>query len=193
MPRIAAPTVAEHRARQLRALLDAARDLALEQGLDQLTLSALSERTGLARPSIYRYFTSRDELIALLAGEELPRWTAAARTAVSGARSPAEQLTAFVRSQLEMAAGGSHRLAVQLLQGAGQRPHAEGAPHERIAQALVPTLGLLGHPDPERGAALVQGVVAAATVRIEAGDDPTAVIDAATALVLHGALSPPRA
>ena len=64
MPQIDAPTVAEHRAQQREALLDAAEAILLDAGHGALTFRALGERTGLARNSIYRYFGSRDDLIA---------------------------------------------------------------------------------------------------------------------------------
>ena len=56
MPQIDAPTVAEHRAQQREALLDAAEAILLADGHGALTFRALGERTGLARNSIYRYF-----------------------------------------------------------------------------------------------------------------------------------------
>ena len=63
MPKISAPTVAEHRARQRAALLDAARVLLEEQGYPALTFGALADRTGLARPTVYEYFGSKDDLM----------------------------------------------------------------------------------------------------------------------------------
>ena len=74
MPQIDAPTVAEHRAQQREALLDAAEAILLEAGHSALTFRALGERTGLARNSIYRYFSSRDDLIAALCERDMPRW-----------------------------------------------------------------------------------------------------------------------
>src|SRR5690606_19635538 len=55
MPRITAPTVAEHRKAQQRALLDAAREILAETGRPP-TFTALAERAGMARPSVYEYF-----------------------------------------------------------------------------------------------------------------------------------------
>ena len=53
MPRITAPTVAEHHAKQRRALLDAARDLLAETGAEP-SMAAVARRAGLARSSIYQ-------------------------------------------------------------------------------------------------------------------------------------------
>ncbi|HEX2312387.1 MAG TPA: helix-turn-helix domain-containing protein, partial [Thermomonospora sp.] len=83
MPRISAPTIAEHRARQWRALLDAAGALVAEQGPQALSLAALARRVGLSRPGLYEYFPSRDDLVAALVEERLPRWTARVADAVA--------------------------------------------------------------------------------------------------------------
>ncbi|MEK8226875.1 helix-turn-helix domain-containing protein [Oerskovia sp. M15] len=71
MPRISAPTVAEHRAAQMRVLLDAARSLLAETGRPP-TFSALAERAGLARPSLYQYFRSADDLLLAMVEDVFP-------------------------------------------------------------------------------------------------------------------------
>lgn len=59
--------VAERRERereQLRAsLIDAARDLLLEQGLDGLSMRAIAERVEYSPATIYLYFRDKDELV----------------------------------------------------------------------------------------------------------------------------------
>ena len=64
MPRIAAPTVAEHRDMRRASLLAAARDLLREGGSSALTMGALASATGLSRPTVYEYFPSTDAVIA---------------------------------------------------------------------------------------------------------------------------------
>ena len=49
---------------------------------------ALGERTGLARNSIYRYFTSRDDLIAALCERDMPRWLEELEAAMAAATDP---------------------------------------------------------------------------------------------------------
>ena len=72
MPRISAGTVAEHRARQRQVLLAAARDLLVDGGYPALTFAALARRAGLARPSVYAYFRTREEVVVALCEVELP-------------------------------------------------------------------------------------------------------------------------
>src|SRR4029077_11957642 len=74
MPRIEADTVAQHRARQRAALLRAAEQVLIEDGYENLAFAAVARRAGLARSSVYEYFTSRDDLVAALVADVLPRW-----------------------------------------------------------------------------------------------------------------------
>ena len=93
MPRISAPTVAEHRAAQQRALLDAARALLAETGRPP-TFAALAERSGLARPSIYQYFRSADDLLRALVEDVFPRWAATVARAMDDADDDAGRVRA---------------------------------------------------------------------------------------------------
>ena len=111
MPQIDAPTVAEHRAQQREALLDAAEAILLADGHGALTFRALGARTGLARNSIYRYFASRDDLIAALCERDMPRWLEELEAAMAAADGPDARVAAFVSTQLRLVARGSHRMA----------------------------------------------------------------------------------
>jgi AcrR family transcriptional regulator len=158
MPQIDAPTVAEHRAQQREALLDAAEAILLESGHDALTFRALGERTGLARNSIYRYFTSRDDLIAALCERDMPRWLEQLEAAMAAADGQDARVAAFVSTQLRLVAHGSHRMA-ELLGDAPLGPAVRArinALAYRPASLLEPELG---PHDPKLVAQLVQGVV----------------------------------
>jgi AcrR family transcriptional regulator len=158
MPQIDAPTVAEHRAQQREALLDAAEAILLESGHGALTFRALGERTGLARNSIYRYFASRDDLIAALCERDMPRWLEELETAMAAADGQDARVAAFVSTQLRLVAHGSHRMA-ELLGDAPLGPAVRArinALAYRPASLLEPELG---PHDPKLVAQLVQGVV----------------------------------
>jgi AcrR family transcriptional regulator len=158
MPQIDAPTVAEHRAQQRESLLDAAEAILLESGHGALTFRALGERTGLARNSIYRYFSSRDDLIAALCERDMPRWLQELDDAMAAADGPDARVAAFVSTQLRLVAHGSHRMA-QLLGDAPLGPAVRArinALAYRPAALLEPELG---PADPQLVAQLVQGIV----------------------------------
>jgi AcrR family transcriptional regulator len=189
VPKISAPTVAEHRAQRLRALLEAARVLVAEEGPEALTLTALAAQVGLSRPSLYEYFRSRDDLVAAMVEDELPRWIAELEAEVARHADPAERIAAFVRTQLRMLTDGRHSAAV-VLAGHALGPAAQErimAEHARLFAPLVDALADVGVDHPELRARLIQGVVTAASPML--GADELAnrrVLDAAVHQVLHG-------
>lgn len=188
MPRIDAATVAEHRARQRAVLLAAAEEILVTSGHDALKLGAVAGRAGLARSSVYEYFSSVDDLIASLVEEVLPRWLSRLAEEMGRARTPRTRLAAYVRAQLEMVVDGSHRLAVAL-DGVPLSPAVKariGAVHAQFAPNLGTVLTDLGHRAPRVGAAYVQAVVNEATRQLHAGADPATTIRSAVAFALGG-------
>ncbi|MFJ9369041.1 TetR/AcrR family transcriptional regulator [Nocardia sp. NPDC101769] len=172
MPKIDAPTVAEHRANQERALLDAARGLLLEGGADAVTPAAVGAVAGLARSSVYKYFRSGDEILARIVADSFAEWGAWVRDAVDRRDTADDRITAYVRVTLELAAAGAHRVAVL---GGGTPGDPAGravlARHHRdLAAPLRAALTERGDPDPELTAALVDGVLGRAIDRLDAGE-----------------------
>jgi len=173
MPRIAADTVAEHRAQQHDAILDAAEELLLADGYEGLSFRLLGERAGLARNSVYRYFTSVDDVVAGLCERDMPRWLLHVEAAMAKEPDLAGKTTAFVATQLELVAGGHHRLA-EVLQEAPLGPSARArinALAYQPAALLEEQLRAAGHDQPEVTAQLVQGLVGAAVRMLHAGRD----------------------
>ncbi|MQY07795.1 TetR/AcrR family transcriptional regulator [Actinomadura macrotermitis] len=189
MPKISEPTVAEHRARQLRTLLDAARALVAEEGIEALSLAALARRVGLSRPSLYEYFRSRDDLVAAIVEEELPRWAELTERALSGPADLVGKIEAYVRAQLVVMTDGRHAAAVALVEHALAEPARERIRdgHAMLMKPLVTALAEAGVPDPGLRAELVQGVVdAAAGAAQRRPGRAEAVIEAAVAQAVHG-------
>ncbi len=193
MPRIAAPTVAEHRARQREALVDVARELLLEGGYAALSFSALAARTGLARPTIYAYFRSKDDLVVALCEVEFPAVAAQTERAVARAATPRDQIAAYVRAQLRVAQQRRYRLAHAL----ANAPLSDDARrrimdlHQELIPSAVPIFTRSGHPQPAVAAALLQGLVNAAVAAIDSGEPPRRVIELAVDAALDGLASPP--
>ncbi|MDI2127497.1 helix-turn-helix domain-containing protein [Yinghuangia seranimata] len=188
MPKIRAASVAEHRAMQHAALLDAARALLDEGGFAALTFPALAERTGLARSSVYEYFRSRAAVVEELCAVDLPAWVAEVENAMAAVEDPAGKIAAYVHRQLELVGDRTHRVVVAISTGeldAGARERIRAA-HGRIVELVVSALADLGHPDPMLVASLVQGMVDAAVRRIECGADGREVTAATLGLVLGG-------
>ncbi|WP_067823071.1 TetR/AcrR family transcriptional regulator [Actinomadura kijaniata] len=193
MPRISEPTVAEHRARQLRTLLDAARALVAEEGIEALSLAALARRVGLSRPSLYEYFRSKDDLVAAIVEEELPRWAAHVERALAGPPDLVAKVDAYIRAQLEVMTDGRHAAAVQLVEHALAEPARERIRdgHAQLLRPLVAALADSGIPEPELRAELIQGIVeAAADAAQRRADRAAAVVEAAVAQAVHGLAAP---
>lgn len=192
MPLITAPTVAEHRAQQHAALLEIAHALLLEQGPGGVTPAAVGARAGLARSSVYNYFRSSADIFAQLAQAAFARWEAQLRAAVAGQPTPDDQIRAYVRTMLELSAGGEH--AIGAILSTLEVPdeclrHVEEA-HAGLLQPLRDALGRRGDPDPETTAALVYGVLEGAVRRIDAGMRPREVAAAAVTFLERGLAVP---
>ncbi len=101
MPKINAPTLAEHRAETRDALLEAWGELVLERGYDEVSLSHVAQAVGLARTAIYNYFPDREALLFAwtdrLVQETMDQLTAE----MADAETHAEKLAVFVRVELE--------------------------------------------------------------------------------------------
>jgi AcrR family transcriptional regulator len=197
MPRISAPTLAEHRDMRRTSLLDAGRDLVLSGGPRAVTMAAVAGRAGLSRPAVYEYFPSSEALLGELLLQEMTRWSTDITAIVSAAGSPADQVTAYVRSSLGMVASGRHRLSSVISPNDIDAEAARNlmALHHSLAAPLVGALAESGVAQPDRAAMLLQGVVQAAGRRIDSGADPETETATALAFVLAGveALAAPPA
>ncbi|WP_066585221.1 TetR/AcrR family transcriptional regulator [Cellulomonas timonensis] len=173
MPKIQAATVAEHRAAQHRALLDAAHALLMERPDQPPTLAAVGARAGLARSSVYQYFASRDDLLGALVTEVFPRWSATVQQAMDAAGDPGDRVLAYVRANLDLVAAGEHAVARALTEIAPGDALARSSRemHDALLLPLVAALTDLGTPEPRVTAELVNGVVLTASRLIEAGHE----------------------
>ncbi|MET7424529.1 TetR/AcrR family transcriptional regulator [Dactylosporangium sp. NPDC005555] len=177
MPRILAPTVAEHRAAQHRALLDAARAILAEDSGQAPSLAAVASRAGLARTSVYEYFRSRQDLLDALVADVFPRWSARVSDAMAAAGAPGEQVLAYVDANLRLVADGEHAVA-RALAAVAPGQHLDTSTrtmHEQLSTPLVEALTALNLPDPATTAELINSVVYAASRLIESGDDPRTI------------------
>ena len=90
--------------KQLRktALLNAARELAIEQGVRQVTLAAVTARIGLHPSAVRRYFESREELLLELAEQGWADWRDRLAAGLADGRGlAAGQIAAVVSGSLE--------------------------------------------------------------------------------------------
>lgn len=198
VPRIDAPTLAEHREQRRDALVEAAAGVMRESGT--VTMAAVAERTGLSRSAVYEYYRSAADLIADVVVDELTAWIDYLDVAVRDIHDPRARLEAWIRAALAYVADGRHALVRAA--GDATLPPVRRAQvqslHRELASPIHSALRELGIADADRIASYVWGVVEMATRRIEAGqpargglaDAPTPSaddeVDAAIAFALAG-------
>lgn len=158
-------------------ILDAAQRLVFRTGARKLSLSDVATLAGVSRPTIYRYFGSKEELIDALGKRERRRFNAAMGQAMSGVAGVArleaavDVIATFVEAQppgrlLDLEPGFAHEQMAQALPmlaegliGVLQRCAREGAfatsvDSRALAGAIARTA--LSHyifPDTDRAAA----------------------------------------
>lgn len=171
MPRIDAPTVAEHRAQQRRALLDAARAILAETGRAP-AMGEVGRRAGLARSSVYQYFASADDLLAALVGDVFPDWARRVLDHVEAADSPGARVWAYVEANVRLFASEEQAVAGALTRIVD--PHVLQPPmrrfHHELQAPLRDALAQLGEPEPQAMAQAVDALIMHASH--ELGDLP---------------------
>ena len=114
MPKIDAPTVAEHRDQRRAALLAAGQDLVITGGPSAVTMTAVAARAGLSRTAVYEYFASTQDLLAAVLGERMAAWTVEVDEALQNVDDPESKLTIYVQVSLGLITDGSHTLLALL-------------------------------------------------------------------------------
>ena len=188
MPRIDAPTVAEHHSRRRAALVRAGTELLASGGVDAVTLGAAGSAAGLARSSVYQYFDSAPALLAAVVEDAFPRSTEQLRSAVDRAVSPQDQVDAYLVTALDLVADPAHR-SLYALAGTGLPEECRARIAELHEEQLAPLRGAvrgLGVPDPALSTRLVLGVLQAATQAVVAGAPRARVKREVLALVHDG-------
>jgi AcrR family transcriptional regulator len=186
MPKIQAPTLAQHREQRRDALVEAATMVMRESGT--VTMAVVAERTGLSRSAVYEYYRSAADLIADVVVDELAAWIDHLAIAVEHIDDPRQRLETWIRAALAYVADGRHAL----VRAAGDsslppvRRAQVQAMHRELAAPVLTSLRDLGVRDAERIASYVWGVVETATRHIEAGRAEDDEVDAAIAFALAG-------
>ena len=188
MPKISTATVAEHRARQRAALIQAAVDILAEQGAAAVTPAAVGASAGVARSTFYLYFPSVAALLATIVEESFTTADAAVTGALANVSGPAARIDAFVRAELQLAADGMHRPAAALMI-ADLPPECRDRVHELHHHHYAPlheAIAAADPADPALTAQLIGGLLQAAMTAVEHGTDARQAADHTLRLIHHG-------
>lgn len=190
MPRIDAPTVAEHHTQRRAALLDAALDLLSREGVAGVTPAAVAAAAGMARSSVYQYHPSTGALVAAGVTEMFHRTRRLIDEGQAGATTPPERVLAWVDSALGAAGAGHEPMKVFASADLPDECRAAVAGlHRELTEPLVGALQELGVADAAAVAELVGGVVSAGAAQVARGEPVGAVRSRVRDFVL-GALGP---
>lgn len=94
----------EQKEERVRAILDAAAELFQQHPVSDITIGAIAVQAGLAKGSIYRYFTTKEEVLVTLLVRELELWFAEIHPALAsraGAGTPESVWEVLMQSLLE--------------------------------------------------------------------------------------------
>ena len=197
MPRITAPTVAEHRDQRRADLVAAGQELLVTKGSDAVTMTAVAARAGLSRTAVYEYFTSTDELVAVVLSDQMVPWQEALRQRLHAAPPEAGDLDTvriYVEVAMGLVADGHHSLVVLLTMDTLTEDvrHRLSAAHAAVAAPVGKALAQIGIRDVDQATNYVHAAIEAAARRITPGQDARAEIAAVTAFTVAGvrALTP---
>lgn len=168
--------------------MSAAMEIALESGGRAVRVSAVAERAGLSRTSIYEYFGSSAELISDLMIDELDSFATELQSLVLASGSPLEAIEAWIRGSLAYVADGRHLLAKALnsVEISPSRSRQIGMAHRNLLSPLRQSLSDLGVEDIDLALSFIKGISDSALPKIENTHDANAVIDSTTAFCIAG-------
>jgi AcrR family transcriptional regulator len=197
VPRITAPTVAEHRYQRRADLVAAGQELLVTEGLDAVTMTAVAARAGLSRTAVYEYFTSTDELVAIVLSDQMVLWQEALRQRLHAAPPETGDLDTvriYVEVAMGLVADGHHSLLVLLTMDTLTKDvrHRLSAAHAAVAAPVGKALAQIGIRDVDQATNYVHAAIEAAARRITPGQDARAEIAAVAAFTVAGvrALTP---
>ena len=194
MPKIQAPTLVLHRELRRQQLMGAAMELALAGGAGSITVAAVAAKAGLARSSIYEYFSSSADLVADLVIDELASYTRRLCAAVTGATDPYLRIELWITESLRYVADGRHMLVKSLntISTPDERKDEIIMGHRRMMAPLNQSLVEIQVADVRIASALLASVTDAASIRIDAGNDAGLEIQSAVKFALAGLRALPQ-
>lgn len=85
-----------HRERQRRRILDTARKLFDECGIDRVTMAEITSASGVQPSTMYQYFCNKDDIVWALLGESMQEGSGRAKQSLDAARNALDKLAALL-------------------------------------------------------------------------------------------------
>jgi AcrR family transcriptional regulator len=188
VPRIQANSILENREMRRQQLVNAALSLALESGVDAVTISSVAKRANLSRASIYEYFSSSADLITDLIVDEMEIYTERLNHAILGSSDPFEKIELWIKEALLYVADGRHMLVKSLstVTTPEFRREEVAQGHRKLMATFINPLSEIGFENPAAAAALLQSIIDATSIRIDSGNSVETEIQQAITFALAG-------
>ena len=187
VPKISAPSIAEHREARRDALLVAATQLMLSG--TPFTVAQVASEVGLSRSAVYEYYASAADLIADVLVDEMALWVDEISPMVEAESEPLARIETWVRGVLGYVKDGRHVLVKSA--GSVELPEARRVQvtsmHRELVAPLVQALTELEVPDIRQYSAFCWGVLDSAIMRVESqGCDAVSEGDAVMVFITSG-------
>ena len=187
VPKISAPSIAEHREARRDALLVAATQLMLSG--TPFTVAQVASEVGLSRSAVYEYYASAADLIADVLVDEMALWVDEISPMVEAESEPLARIETWVRGVLGYVKDGRRVLVKSA--GSVELPEARRVQvtsmHRELVAPLVQALTELEVPDIRQYSAFCWGVLESAIMRVESqGCDAVAEGDAVMVFITSG-------
>jgi AcrR family transcriptional regulator len=90
-----------HRERQRRRILEAARKLFDQRGIDRVSMAEIVSETGLRASTIYQYFSNKDDIVWAILGEVMVDSAVRSKEATATAKTALAKITALLELMAE--------------------------------------------------------------------------------------------
>ena len=187
-PKLIASSLIENRELRRQQLAGAALKLAVEGGVEAITISAVAKVAGMSRASVYEYFSSSADLITDLIVEEMDIYAARLQEAVKNSDDSYLQIELWIREALQYIADGRHLLVKSLstITPPEFRQEEVKAGHRKLMSTFMEPVSKLKLENPGSAAALLQSTIDATAIRIDSGNPVDAEIQQAVRFALAG-------
>ena len=182
-----------------REILDAAWEVATEQGLAQITLREVAGRVGMRAPSLYSHFESKHAIHDAMFGQAWTEFLEALRVAESAApTSPRARLRYLARTFFEFSASNLARYQLMNQRTIpGFEPSAESYAPAVAALGLfreqLAGIGITREEDVDLSTALMGGLVDAQLANDPGGDRWARLVERTTEMFADNVGLPPEA
>jgi AcrR family transcriptional regulator len=110
MPRIEAKNIDEHIRLQTDRILSAASDLFRTHGYRGTDMGEIAKSIGLARNSLYRYYSSKDHVLVACMQKDMMPFIEVVDQLEESVADPVERIDAWLDIQMDMATGPCHTM-----------------------------------------------------------------------------------